>query len=152
FSLRRAPAQRMAGDLVIAPAIEIDAGSAKTDLAITVEERAGDWLLDLSYATDLFDAATIARMGEHLENLLAAALADPARTVWELELTGAEERATLERWSGARTEYPRDLSLAALFEHVAARRAGEVAVMLEGETLSYAELNARANRLARHLV
>ncbi len=153
FSLRRASSARTAAGLRLEPAREIEVESAKTDLAITVEERPGDWLLDLSFATDLFDAATLARFGEHFEQLLAAALAEPTRSVWELELLGPAERVrVLEEWSGARPEYPRDLALAVLFEHVAARRPEHVALVLRGETLTYRQLNARANRLARKLV
>src|SRR6185503_17972419 len=115
FSLRRAAAPREVAGLVFEPAQELDAGGAKTDLAITIEERTGDWWLDLSFATDLFDPSTLERFGEHFENLLAAALAEPARPVWELELLGPAERARLlEEWSGAAPSYPRDLSLAVL--------------------------------------
>ena len=153
FSLRRASAPRTVAGLVFEPALELDAGGAKTDLAITIEERAGDWLLDLSFATDLFDPATLERFGEHFENLLAAALAEPARPVWELELLGPTERARLlEEWSGAAPSYPRDLSLAVLFERAAARQLDDTALVLGDETLTYRALNARANRLARKLV
>ncbi|NOT30761.1 MAG: amino acid adenylation domain-containing protein, partial [Planctomycetes bacterium] len=153
FSLRRTSAARASAGLVLEPAQELDTASAKTDLAITIEERAGDWLLDLSFAAELFDAATLERFGEHFENLLRSALAEPARPVWELELLGPAERArVLEEWSGAAPSYPRDLSLAVLFERVAARHPASPALVLRGETLAYRELNARANRLARKLV
>ncbi|MSR62063.1 MAG: amino acid adenylation domain-containing protein [Planctomycetes bacterium] len=153
FSLRRASEARRAGALTIEPALEVDAASAKTDLAITIEERPGDWLLDLSFATDLFDAATLTRFGEHFENLLSAALSEPTRAVWELEWLAQAERARLVgEWSGRAPSFPRHLSLAVLFERAAARHATTTALVLEGQTLTYAELNARANRLARHLV
>jgi len=153
FSLRRASPARAAADLVLEPALELDTGSAKTDLAITVEERPGDWLLDLSFATDLFDAATLARFGEHFENLLAAAVAEPDRAVWELELLSPAERARLvDEWSGASSLYPRELSLALLFEQVVRHHPDAVALAWNGTTLSYRELNARANRVARLLV
>lgn len=153
FSLRRASSARTAAGLRLEPARELEVAGAKTDLAITIEERPGDWLLDLCFATDLFDAATLERFGEHFEHLLAAALAEPTRSVWELELLWPAERARLlEEWSGARPDYPRDLGLAVLFERAAARRPESVALVLRGETLSYRELNARANRLARQLV
>jgi aspartate racemase len=153
FSLRAEPAPREAGGLVFQPAREIDAGSSKTDLAITIEQRAGDWLLDLSYATDLFEARTLEGLAERFENLLRAAVSEPARCVFELEILGeAERRRLLEEWSGARPPYPRDLALSALFEHVVRRGGERVALVSRGETLTYRELNSRANRLARHLV
>ncbi len=153
FSLRRASPARTSAGLEFVPALELDTGSAKTDLAITLEERPGDWLLDLTFAADLFDAATLERFGEHFENLLAAALANPARSVWELELLSPLERTRLvEEWSGQTPSYPRDLSLAVLFERSVRRRPDEIAVVWKDQTLTYRELNARANRLARHLI
>ncbi len=153
FSLRRASAPRNAAGLVLAPAEELETHSAKTDLAITVEQRPGDWLLDLSFAADLFDAPTLERFGEHFENLLAAALAEPGRSVWELDLLAPAERTRLlTEWSGATPSYPRDLSLAVLFERCAARHPDDPALVLRGQTLSYRELDARANRLARKLI
>jgi amino acid adenylation domain-containing protein len=153
FTLRRASAGRSVAGLEVAAAVELDTHSAKTDLAITLEERAGDWLLDLSFASDLFDAATLERFGEHFENLLAAAVAEPGRPVWELELLGGAERARLvDEWSGATPPYPRELALSTLFERIARRHPERVALVLAGDTLSYGQLNARANRLARHLV
>ncbi|HEX6883770.1 MAG TPA: amino acid adenylation domain-containing protein [Planctomycetota bacterium] len=158
FSLRRASAPVASADLVLEPAVELDAASAKTDLAVTVEERPArdgvpaDWLLDLTFATDLFAPATLVRLAEHFEHLLGAALAEPTRAVWELGMMGPAERARLEAWSGPTPDYPRDVGLAALFERIAARRASSIALVLESETLSYGALNERANRLARQLV
>jgi non-ribosomal peptide synthetase component F len=152
FSVRKASERREAAGLVFEPAAEVDAASAKTDLAVTVEQREGDWLLDLSYATDLFDAETLERFGEHFENLLAAALDDPAAPVHALELLSAAERRTvLQEWSGATPDYPRDLSVPVLFEHAVRRHADDVAVVMHAETLTSAELNRRVNRLSRHL-
>jgi aspartate racemase len=153
FSVRRASVARAAGGVLFAPALELDAASAKTDLAITLEERPGAWLLDLTFAADLFDAATLERFAEHFERLARAALAAPARSVFKLDWLGPEERQRLiEEWSGTQPSYPRDLSLAQLFERMATRSADAVALVLAGEALTYRELNARANRLARHLV
>jgi len=152
FSLRRAARPMTAGGVRFAPALELDTGCAKTDLALTLEERPGDWLLDLTYASDLFDAPTIERLGERFEVLLDAVLAEPERPVHELELATPDERALLARWRGRTPAYPRDEGLATLFEQAAARTPEALAVSLEGRTLTYAALDARANRLAHELL
>jgi len=152
FSLRRAsPARTSAGVLFDGP-LEIDAGASKTDLAITIEERAGDWLLDLCFAEDLFDRETLERFGEHFEQLLATAVADPGRSVWELELLGDDERRALESWSGTSVAYPREESLAELFARVVSSSPDAIAVVHGGESLTYRELAGRSQRLARQLV
>ncbi|MEQ1892411.1 MAG: amino acid adenylation domain-containing protein, partial [Planctomycetota bacterium] len=151
FSLRHAARAARAGGLTFAPALELDAESSKTDLALTLEERPGDWLLDLTYATDLFDAATMERFAERFEVLLASALERPEASVFELELCPPAERELLARWSGATPAYPRAEGLAELFERAVARAPEAVAVSFAGESLTYDALNARANRLAREL-
>jgi len=152
FSLRRAARPLSAGGVRFAPAVELDTSCAKTDLALTLEEREGDWLLDLTYAADLFDAATMERLAERFEVLLDSALAAPERPVQELELATLAEREELARWRGRTPAYPRDEGLASLFERAAQAHPASVAVSLEGHTLTYAELDARANRLAHELI
>ncbi len=153
YSLRRADRAARAAGLSFEPAREIDTGTAKTDLAITIEDSGTGWLLDLTYATDLFDQATIARLAEHFERLLAAALAEPSRSVWELELLSTEERRLLlGEWSGPAAPYPCQESIATLFERAADRSPEALALVFREQRLTYRELNERANRLAHRLV
>ncbi len=153
FSLRRAGEPREAAGVRFEPARELDAGTAKTELAITIEEAGEGLVLDLNYATDRFERATLERFAEHFERLLAAALADPERSIWELEYLAPEERALLlEEWSGPRASYPREESMAQLFERAVERSPQAVALVFECESFTYRELNERANRLAHLLV
>ena len=137
--------------LTLAPMAE-DFATSKFDLSLTVVDNTdqifGHWV----YNTALFEAATIRRWSDHLKTLLAGLASDPARRVSELPLLGAAERAQiLVEWNRPPFDYPEEGFVHRLFEAQAAATPEAVAVVFEGATLSYRELNARANRLARHL-
>ncbi|MBP5972478.1 amino acid adenylation domain-containing protein [Brasilonema sp. CT11] len=104
------------------------------------------------YSTDLFDAATIARMMQHYQTLLAAIVADPEQPVNRLPLlTAAEQQQLLMEWNATQTDYPSSQCLHQLFEAQVERNSNAVAVVFEGQQLTYRELNAQANQLAHHL-
>ncbi|MET0648818.1 MAG: amino acid adenylation domain-containing protein, partial [Pyrinomonadaceae bacterium] len=105
----------------------------------------------LSYSTDLFERATAERMARHWRRALEAFAVEPDRRLHEVELLADGERRLLLRdWNATGVEWDSD-SLTGLFEVQAARTPHAVAVEFEGGQFSYAELNARANRLAHHL-
>ncbi|MFE2127291.1 non-ribosomal peptide synthetase [Streptomyces amritsarensis] len=107
----------------------------------------------LEYDAALFDAVTAQLLARHLSVLLAAAAADPARTVEELPLADEEElRLLLTDWAVNRADFPADRCVHELVADQARRRPDAVAVTAGLETLTYAELDARANRLAHLLV
>jgi len=134
---------------------------AKLDLILYAREREEEIVLAFEYATDLFAQPAIARMAGHLVSLLSAAVADPGRRLSELSLLSAAERAQiLVEWNDTGDTagtVPADpgTSLHQLFEAQAARTPGATAVIGPGgpdkESLTYRELNERAEALARHL-
>ncbi|HEX2206854.1 MAG TPA: amino acid adenylation domain-containing protein, partial [Longimicrobium sp.] len=130
--------------------VGVHAGSAQFDLGWALTETAGGIEGVVEYSTDLFDAATVERMAEHFRALLEAAAADPSAPVAALPLITADERAALAAWSGAETACPAD-SIDRIFAACAAATPTAVALEAAGERMTYAELDARANRLARHL-
>jgi hypothetical protein len=146
------PAPRAAdAGLSIVP-LEIDSVAAKFDLTLFASETDQGLRLKLEYDADLFDAATIDRMLGHYRTLLEGALADPSRPVAALPmLAESERRQLLREWNATRAEYPRDVPAHRLFEAQVARTPEAVALSLNDRTLSYRELDAGANRLARHL-
>ncbi|MGW2633513.1 amino acid adenylation domain-containing protein [Streptomyces chattanoogensis] len=106
----------------------------------------------VEYAHDLFDRATVERLLERLVHLLDAVTADPDRPVDAIDLLDeAERRQVLLDWNDTVAELP-SASLSRQMEEQAARTPEATAVADPGTTLSYAELNARANRLARLLL
>ena len=137
--------------LTLAP-LGVDMAASKFDLTLTLSEWAEGFTGDLEYSTDLFDGATIDRLLAHFETLLAGALAAPAAHVWELPLLGEAERQQLLAWSGGGETYPVAGSIAARFEGFAAARPEAVAAVFEKESVSYGELDRRANRLANRLL
>ena len=108
--------------------------------------------LTFHYDPHGFDASTIERLSAQYVTLLRAAVAAPDRPLSRLELLGAAERhQLLAEWGGAATAFPRERCLNQLFEAQAARIPHQTAVLYEDEQITYAQLNARANRLAHHL-
>ena len=106
----------------------------------------------VGYNADLFDAATIARLVGHLQNLLHAIIVDPNRRISDLPLlTGAERRQILEDWNDTKRVYSAGATYPKLFEAQAERTPNAVAIVFEGAQLTYRELNARANQLAHQL-
>jgi amino acid adenylation domain-containing protein len=129
-----------------------DFGGSKFDLQFNFEERDGAVAGSLVYNPDLFTAARIAGFVGHLQTLLESITADATQPVGRLAfLPAGERRRLLTRGNGGSALYPRNRTLATWFEAQAARSPGAAAVTLHGETVSYGELNARANRLARRL-
>lgn len=102
--------------------------------------------------TDLFDEATIARMAGHWQTLLEGIVTDPERRLSELPiLTRQERHQLLVEWNATDADYPKDQCIHQLFEAQVERTPEAVAVIYEGQTLTYRELNVRANQLAHYL-
>ncbi|HVG43962.1 MAG TPA: amino acid adenylation domain-containing protein, partial [Longimicrobium sp.] len=129
--------------------MEIAKFDLSLDLAVTLQGLRGG----MNYSTDLFERGTVERMLGHLERVLEQVAADADVRLSQLELLGEAERAlVLEEWNRTDAEVPAaDRCIHELFEAQAARTPGAVAVRFEEESLTYAELNARANQLAHHL-
>ena len=126
-----------------------DARATKFDLNLEVTDLDHRLGCCLTYSTDLFDEPRIARMAEHWRNLLEALIADPHQRLSELPLLSAAEQRHLQRSLGAEPGVHRlDQCLHPLFSQQARQRGDAPALTFAGETLSYRELEARANRLA----
>jgi len=129
-----------------------DNGTARFDLAIEIEEFEKGLTVIIEYDTTLFKSGAVNRMFDHYRILLAAATANPDTRISALQiLTAAESRQLLIEWNQTRCEFARDMSLRELFEAQVERAPEAVAVVFEDLGLTYRELNARANRLARVL-
>jgi amino acid adenylation domain-containing protein len=125
--------------------------AAQFDLTLLAAELDGDFALNLQFNTDLFDAVTAERMLARLAELLGSMMKNPGRRLSELDLLPAAERAQLLAISAAAPGHPDGTPVHRLVEAHAALWPGRLAVADAGESLTYGELNARANRLARRL-
>ncbi|NES15974.1 MULTISPECIES: non-ribosomal peptide synthetase/MFS transporter [Micromonospora] len=105
----------------------------------------------LVFNTDLFSRDTVERMARRWTTLLAAVVAAPDTPVSRLPLLPAEERALLAAWNDTAADFPRTQTLHGPIEERAASTPDAVALTIEGRSLTYAELNAAANRIAHRL-
>ncbi len=127
--------------------------TAKFDLAFEWVERDGVLSLLVEYNTDLFDQTSIERLSGHYRQLLEQVALNPKQPVGALTLiSDAEREQILHAWnSPAPLAQPVDC-VHRLIEAQVTRRQAECAVIFEGRSLSYSQLNSQANRLAHHLL
>ncbi|AUX42318.1 NRPS protein [Sorangium cellulosum] len=155
FILQNAPQGELLLQGLTLEGVGFETGTAKFDLTLSMVE--GDEGLEAGweYSTDLFDAESVSRMARHFEALLTAVVAEPGVRVGEVELRDEAERAQMVAWNNTETDFGTGRESAAcvheLFEAQVARTPEQVALVFEGESLTYAELNARANQLAHYL-
>ncbi len=157
FGLQNIPLQPLElPDLTLQP-LAVDSGTAKFDLTLAMAETEQGLGGTFEYNTDLFDAATVRRMVGHLQTLLQAIAENPDQPIATLPLlTPAERHLMLEAWNQTALSTPIDQCAHRLFEKQAAAQPDRPAAIMAGragttETLTYAELNRRANQLARYL-
>ena len=132
--------------------VPIGAETAKFDLTLSMGETEEGLRGSLQYSTDLFDAATIARMTGHLQTLLEGIVANPDQRVSQLPiLTQAERNQLLIEWNDTQRDYPKNKCIHQLFEAQVEKSPDAVAVTFEDQQLTYRELNKRANQLAHYL-
>ena len=138
------------GDIVLEP-IELDQEAVPFDVHLLIEDGGAELVCSLQYNTDLFDAPTIERWIGCFRRLLAAAAEEPDRPIAALPLLTDEERtAMLELGRGRPAERP-DVCVHRLIDDQVRRTPDAIAVEFENQALTYGELNAEANRLARFL-
>ncbi|WP_199750065.1 non-ribosomal peptide synthetase [Amycolatopsis sp. WAC 04169] len=159
--LSRTPLYQVAFDLqeegdtsaVLADTTSLDAFQkawqvAKTDLTLFVWQGEEGLTAAFEYATSIFDESTVLRLAEHFSRLLAAIAADPDARLGRLDfLTSAETEQLVSGWNATTTPLPQ-VSVLDLFESRVAADGAAVAVTTDEATVSYAELNMRADRVA----
>ncbi|MBV9109729.1 MAG: amino acid adenylation domain-containing protein, partial [Gemmatimonadetes bacterium] len=125
---------------------------AAFDLSLALGERAGRIAGGVTFATALFERATVERWAGYLRRVLEEMVADERRPVERLELMPESERfRVVEEWNATARPYPAGMCVHDLFRAQAARTPEAVALSWRGERLTYADLQARANRLANAL-
>jgi amino acid adenylation domain-containing protein len=104
------------------------------------------------YSTDLFDEATIARMVEHFQILLAGIVANPEHQIARLPLLSKSALDNvLVKWNDTQLDYPQDKLVHQLFENIAQQHPDAIALVAKDDRLTYKELNIRSNKLAHYL-
>ncbi|HEX2094411.1 MAG TPA: amino acid adenylation domain-containing protein, partial [Longimicrobiaceae bacterium] len=133
--------------------LDVGASTSQFDLGLVVTDEGERLDLRLGFRTALFDGETVERMLAHYARLLEGMAARPGTRLSEVSLLGAEEaRRLLVEWNDTGTVVPTGLRAHDLIAAWAEREPGAPAVLFGAETLTYGELEARSNRLARYLL
>ncbi|WP_409317001.1 non-ribosomal peptide synthase/polyketide synthase [Pseudomonas sp. KCJK9016] len=133
--------------------IQWESRSTQFDLSLDTYEKGGQLHAAFTYATDLFEPATIERMARHWTNLLRSIASDPQQRVGDFALLESTELTQLTKdWGRHDAQWPSERPVHQLFEAQAEQTPDAVALMFDGQRLTYRQLNARANRLARTLL
>ncbi|GBF80263.1 non-ribosomal peptide synthetase [Aphanothece sacrum] len=156
FALQNTPITKLEqSGLKITP-ISVENVHVKFDLSLILEEKEteqspyieGCW----EYNSDLFDRERINRMIDHFQTLLNGIITNPQQKITKLPLlTEAEKKQLLVEWNQTETPYLSDKSIHQLFEEQVNKTPHAVAVVYENESLTYQELNQKANQLAHYL-
>ncbi|CAM2069714.1 Amino acid adenylation domain-containing protein [Sulfidibacter corallicola] len=132
---------------------EVEIDSAICDLSLSVFETGDGLLLGAQYGTALFDRATIEDLLDHFVTLLTHIVATPECPVNALSmLDEASVQRLRDGWNDTAKAYPADTPVSRLFEARAARTPDAVALVMDEAHMTYAQLNGRANRIARRLL
>ncbi|HEV2755141.1 MAG TPA: amino acid adenylation domain-containing protein, partial [Actinomycetota bacterium] len=131
---------------------DLEDTSAKFDLSMDMVETDEGLAGSLNYATALFERTTIDEMLGHFETLLESIVARPEARLSELPILTDEAKLRIVRgFNDTAADYPRERLIHEHFEVLARETPDAAALSFEGEAVTYAELNERANRLAHHL-
>jgi amino acid adenylation domain-containing protein len=146
--------QNASSDKLALPGLEVEVvplstGTAKFEMAVVLNEAAQGLSGLIEYSQDLFDAPTVGRLAGQLTRLLSEAAADPSRPLLELPLLSPGERhQLLAEWNDTAAPFPEATLLHQFFEAAVDRAPEAAAAVCAGRELTYAELDARSNRLA----
>ncbi|PHM66698.1 Amino acid adenylation [Xenorhabdus stockiae] len=153
MALNNTPAQELTlPELQLTP-IEQKHRGAHFDLTLSLNEIGTGLAGDLEYAADLFDHPTAERMVGYLTHVLTAMVIDDSQPVNTLPmLPDSERQQVLVDFNATQTALPQNALIHQLVEAQVLQRPDTIAISYEGQTLSYAELNCHANRLAHHLL
>src|SRR6185312_9397565 len=152
FALQNVPPNQLGLPGLELQDFTLDKKSAKLDLSLYVGETATGLTLSFEYNTDLFDAETIEQLSGNFLMLLREVVANADKPISELQiLTAAERQQILIDWNAIRSETPLAESIHLVFESQAQKTPDAGAAVFQGQRLTYAELNRRANQLANYL-
>jgi len=133
--------------------IAFETGTVRLDLEVHVWEETDGMKVEFIYNTDLFAPETIARMADNFQAIVENICTRPDAALATLShLSPSEEHCLLHDWNNTQQPYPRDLYLHQQIEHYADQTPDAPALSCQDTTLSYGELNERANRLAHWLI
>ena len=152
FVLQNTPLSEVEMSGLTVNSLPLEGETAKFDLTLSMQNTETGLMGVWEYNTDLFNSETIERMNGHFMTLLEGIIANPRERVSQLPLlTKVEQQQLLIDWNNTEVDYPDDKCIHQLFEEQVERTPNAVAVVFEGQQLTYNELNCRTNQLAHYL-
>lgn len=152
FSLQNNEATELSMDKLKFRIVEAEQIVSKFDMCLDVIGNDSGYDLIFEYCTDLFRKESIERMFIHYVNILSEIIKDPCQLISDISVMDENERRTvLEDFNNTRVPYSTDKTIVELFEEQVEKSPDNTAVILEGEEITYAQLNTRANRLAGYI-
>ncbi|MDB9304385.1 amino acid adenylation domain-containing protein, partial [Nodularia spumigena CS-591/12] len=150
FVLHNTPSQTITlPDLKIEP-VETEHSTSRFDISLDMYETSkglrGTW----EYSTELFQSTTIEGLNEHFQTLLSAIVLNPEQSIVELPLLTPKEQNLLTQWNDTFTDIP-NLSVHELFSQQVTKTPDKIAVIFGDESLTYQQLEQKANQLADNL-
>ncbi|GER91676.1 hypothetical protein KDW_58380 [Dictyobacter vulcani] len=145
-----AGSQHTPANLVVTP-VENEKCTSKFDLTLSVAEIDQQLNCVVEYSTDLFAESTIQRFLQHWQTLLATIVAQPEQRLKQISVLPAHELRLQASWNQTNAPLPSTASVQQLFEQQVSRQPQEIALAYREQTMSYQELNERANRVAHYL-
>lgn len=152
FVLQNTPFPEVkAGDITLEP-LDFHNGTCKFDLWLSIIDCNSVMECVMEYNSTIFERSTILRMIKNYLKLLEEIVADPEKKVTDYDIINdSEKQLIMHDWNNTRHDFGRSPYLHRLIEEAAQKYGDKTAVRFEGETLTYAELNKRANQLARYI-
>ncbi|MBP5974298.1 amino acid adenylation domain-containing protein [Brasilonema sp. CT11] len=152
FSLQNATQEKLEIPGLTLTRFEWENTTTLFDLSLIFRETLQGLIGEWEYATDLFEPTTIQRMAGHFEVLLQAIVDNPRQPINTLPLMTAAEVLQLQCWNQTQIEYPEDKTLVDLFEQQVKKNPHNIALVFESQSLTYQQLNQKANQLAHYLI
>ena len=139
------------GDLSLKP-VPFERAISKFDITLDLTETAEGLVGMIEYNTDLFDRDRIERMIGHFQVLVQFIISNPVASISDIEiLTPKEKQQLLVDWNNTDVDYPNEKCIHQLFEEQVEKTPDTIAVVFDGESLTYKQLNEKANKLAHYI-
>jgi len=152
FSLIDVPTPALSLEGIKVETLQIDRRGAQFDLTMSITDLPFEKLISIEYNTDLFEANTIKRMMAHFFNLLQGIISDPMQAITRLPmLHEAEKHQLLIEWNETQKDFPDQACIHELFEAQVQKIPDKIALSFEDQSLTYAQLNMKANQMAHFL-
>ena len=153
FILQNTPKQVVRLPGLVIEEMELDSGLAKFDLTLEIVEQDEGLYCQFEYSADLFVQSAIRRMALHFQNIILSAVENPTWPISKLHMLSTSERKQIVfDWNSTSAEYSRDLTIAGAFEEQVGRTPEAIALREGVHTITYCELDQRANQVAGALI